>query len=178
MDFRFIPPDLRRLDTLQSEALALSFFADERPLRGALGLVDWRLCGFLSRQLRAGRITGDRGEVSLIPSSGRMVFEKLFLVGLGPRNDLSLTDVEGSLRLTLGTLARARVRSGVLALPGRSLGLVAADEAMKILLRTAEGIDDIDDLTVIDEAEAHKPMERVLEQERQRARARAGSMDV
>ena len=36
------------------ETLVLPFFADERPLRGAAGLCDWRLCGRLSRLLAVG----------------------------------------------------------------------------------------------------------------------------
>ncbi len=33
------------IDKTHSDTLVLSFFKDERPLRGANGLIDWRLCG-------------------------------------------------------------------------------------------------------------------------------------
>ena len=48
MHIHFALPELAQLDELRCEALALPFFSDERPLRGALGLVDWRLCGMVS----------------------------------------------------------------------------------------------------------------------------------
>ena len=51
MEIRFAAPNLRQLDTLRCEALAGAFFEDERPLRGALGYIDWRMCGMLSRLL-------------------------------------------------------------------------------------------------------------------------------
>ena len=35
---------------------------DERPLRGDAGLVDWRLCGLISKHLRSGYVTGQLGE--------------------------------------------------------------------------------------------------------------------
>lgn len=58
MEVSFVVPDLRRLDELKSEAIALAFFEDERPLRGAMGLLDWRLCGALSRLILRGRASG------------------------------------------------------------------------------------------------------------------------
>ena len=55
-----------------TKALVLGFFTDERPLRGAIGLVDWRLNGYVSRLLRAQRLSGDSTESTLVASSGRL----------------------------------------------------------------------------------------------------------
>ena len=65
---RFITPSLRCFDDLKSEAMSVPFFSDERPPRGALGMVDWRLGGRVSSLLGAGRICGNRGETVLIPA--------------------------------------------------------------------------------------------------------------
>src|SRR5262245_14759458 len=85
MHVRFAPPELKQIDALRCEALALPLFSDERPLSGALGLCDWRLCGFLSRMAVAGRITGEALETVLIPARPKLSLDKLFVFGLGAR---------------------------------------------------------------------------------------------
>ncbi|HEX2678597.1 MAG TPA: M17 family peptidase N-terminal domain-containing protein, partial [Polyangiales bacterium] len=87
MDIRFLAPELRHLDALKCEAIVAPFFSDERPLSGALGLLDWRLCGFLSRAMLRGEIRGEQGETVLVPLRPRFTVDKLFLFGLGAEKD-------------------------------------------------------------------------------------------
>lgn len=171
MDVHFVLPDLRKLDALKSEALSLPFFSDERPLRGALGLVDWRLCGRISRLQAAGVVDGHLGETVLVPARPRLTFEKVFLFGLGPRTAFDLDVYERVTERMLATLTRARVRASVLALPGRALGLVDATTAMEVFLRIAEKHPDHDDVTLVEDVEAQKAMLPIVERERRRARA-------
>jgi hypothetical protein len=65
-----------------------SIFKDERPIKGQAGMLDWKLCGFLSRFLIRGKISGDRNEFVYVPirSSG-VELKHLLLVGLGTRAD-------------------------------------------------------------------------------------------
>ena len=163
-----MPADLRRLDRLKSEALSLAFFEDERPLRGALGLVDWRLCGFLSREVRAGRVRGVEGEVTLTPTQGRLSVDKLFLFGLGPRAAFGPEVYEGCVRRMFRTLERAKVRSSVCGLPGRSVEAIEPEEAMERLLGVAGEFLEHDELTLLEGPDAQKAMEPVLLQERRR----------
>ncbi|HET8732287.1 MAG TPA: hypothetical protein VFM45_00805, partial [Anaeromyxobacteraceae bacterium] len=53
------------LDALDVEALAV-LVGPERPLQGLAGLVDWRLCGALTRALRGGLYAGAPGEALLL----------------------------------------------------------------------------------------------------------------
>lgn len=78
-----IEPELRALDSLDDELLVLCAFADERPLRGLTGLVDWRLCGALSRWFIDGFATGELGERILYPCRGRLPHRGVVLLGLG-----------------------------------------------------------------------------------------------
>lgn len=171
MDVHFVPPDLRRLDALKSEALCIPFFEDERPLRGALGLVDWRLCGLLSRLIMRSRISGARGETVLVPARPKLTVEKLLLFGGGPRAQFDEDVFTQGVAHMLTTLTRARVRASVVVLPGRALGLIAPVRAMEIFLRVAAGTEEHDEITLVEEAEAQRAMEPVLERERRRARA-------
>src|SRR5829696_10536966 len=91
----FLPFELPRWDALAlpgrgpeapplPSALALGVFTDERPLRGAAGLCDWRLCGRLSRLLRSERLSGRADEVVMLPPArARLPFTRLMLFGMG-----------------------------------------------------------------------------------------------
>ena len=174
MDYRFVAPDLRRWDTLKTEAAALGLFADDRPPRDALGLLDWRLCGYLSDQLAAGRVDGSRGERWLVPCRGRLPVDKLFIFGLGRRDEFDAATYRVVLEDLLETLSKARVRTALVALPGRAAGLISAQDAMDTLLELTRGASEHDELILIEEVEAQKEMERRIQQERRRVRASDG----
>lgn len=158
MKIAFVPPDLRRLDQLRCDVLALSFFQGERPLRGAAGLVDWRLCGKLSRLLAGGRLSGTAGEVTLLPPRPRLPFDKLLLLGLGARPDFDEAAYAEALRRTFASLSSMRTHSVAIALPGRATGAIAPDRAMTCLLDLAAAAEDQDDLVLIEDAESQKVM--------------------
>ncbi len=171
MDVRFVTPDLQRLDELKSEALALPFFEDERPLRGALGLVDWRLAGQLSRLLIASRATGAPGDAVLVPTRRRLPFDKLFLFGAGHSERFDERAFRKTADHMLNALERAWVRSSVLALPGRSLERIEPSRAMELFIRVAAKHAGQDQVTLVETAEGARAMGPVLERERRRERA-------
>jgi hypothetical protein len=80
---------IEEVDLQECDLLVAGFFQDERPLRGASGLVDWRLNGMLSRFLKEGRMTGEWQETTLIPSHGRVTPPLILLLGLGKVRDYS-----------------------------------------------------------------------------------------
>jgi hypothetical protein len=135
----FLSAELAKWDSLRDgsipppELLALPFFADERPLRGAAGLVDWRLCGRLSRLLSAGRVSGARGEATLVPT-GRLPFAKLLLYGLGDSERFSDEISRAAMHALRDMVARLGVRRWALPLPGRSTGRITARRAVELWL--------------------------------------------
>lgn len=72
------------LDGLDVDALVLLIGEDERPLTGAAGLLDWRMCGWLSQQLLAGVFSGKAGEKVLTWPAGRVGVPAVVLLGVGP----------------------------------------------------------------------------------------------
>ncbi|MDH5676338.1 MAG: hypothetical protein OEZ06_29740 [Myxococcales bacterium] len=171
MDIRFVEPELRELDALRCEALALPLYSDERPLRGALGLVDWRMCGLVSRLVVRGQLSGLPGETMLLPGRPKLSMDKLFVFGLGPEAELREPDLEAVVAHMLDTVARAGVRTTALALPGRVHGSVDATSAMEAFVAAATPRDEHDEVVLLEFATAHKEMQRVLERQRRRARA-------
>jgi hypothetical protein len=168
---RFATPDPRQLDRLRCEALALPVFADERPLRGALGIVDWRMCGLISRLLARGAVGAGMLDTVLLPGRPKLVVEKVFLFGAGDSAELDTERQRALVAHMLDTAARAGVRTTALVLPGRATGLVQPADAMEVLVAIAAARSEHDELIVIEPHEAQKLMEPVMERERRRATA-------
>lgn len=173
MELRFAAPDSRRLDELGADALVLPFFAEERPLRGPAGLVDWRLRGQLSKLRLRGRLTGAAFERVLVPGKPLTSFDKVFLVGLGPEADMTSAHAERACRVVLEMLDRCLVRSAALVLPGRSTGKLAAETALEVFLRASSGEHEQDTVTVIEDGDLHRALALTLERERRKERAAA-----
>ena len=54
-------------DTSPLDGLVATFHANERPLQGLAGWLDWRFQGAISSYLRAGALTGREGEYAYTP---------------------------------------------------------------------------------------------------------------
>jgi hypothetical protein len=173
VDVRFVLPVIDLLDDVECEALAVPFFQDERPLRGVLGMVDWRLCGFLSRMIIRGRIHGFLGEAVLVPGRPHLNVDKLFLFGLGPEKSLSEELAEQITEQMLSTLATAAARTSALTLPGRAAESISPARAMEIFLQVSDRHPEHDEVIVVESAPGQKAMAPVLERQRRRARAPA-----
>lgn len=78
--------DLDGLDRLQVDTLAVPLFARRAQPDGSAGYLDWRLCGRLSRMIKAGQFTGARGEALLTSTLGRIPAGRVFLLGMGDPN--------------------------------------------------------------------------------------------
>lgn len=114
---QLLPAILESVDQVEVDSLALGIFSDERPLRGVAGLVDWRLCGLLSRFISAGRLSGRSAERVLMPGAGRIGATRIFIFGLGAREGFAAA-LPGLAAEIPDVLTRADSRRAALALPG------------------------------------------------------------
>jgi hypothetical protein len=72
------------------EGWIVTFHENERPLLGLAGRLDWHFHGAISQYLKAGAISGKRGECAYIPVAFPLLPERtyhLFLVGIGSGSD-------------------------------------------------------------------------------------------
>jgi hypothetical protein len=81
------------------------------------GLVDWRLCGGLSRLLEQGFFRGEFEENLLLPSNGKLPQASVFVFGVGRRVELGRGSFEKNLQHAARTLARAKVQELAIAPP-------------------------------------------------------------
>lgn len=135
-----LPVDLARWDRDgRGDLLAVFFWQDVRPLRGAAGLLDWRLCGKLSGLIQSGRLTGTEGEQLLLPSGGRLPWRLIMVMGLGPRLGFSSTRFRAALTRLFTTAKGLEVHEIALAPPGRDIGVLPARRALDLVLGEARG---------------------------------------
>jgi len=109
---------LDALDALTGiEAVCAFVTEDERPLSGATGFLDWRLCGALSKVLGSGFFVGAPGDKLLVPTDGRVPAKKVFSVGLGRSTAVTALGLEHALTQAAAMLTKAGVESVALAFP-------------------------------------------------------------
>jgi hypothetical protein len=134
VDFRFIAPDLGEFDLATAEVIACCIYDDVWPMRGAAGVLDFRLAARLSRLARSAFLAGSSGELLCVPARPRLPFDKILLFGMGPRRSFGDT----TFRETLGRIGKAleglKVPRAVVELPGRGDGAVSPEHAAELLL--------------------------------------------
>ncbi len=154
--------DLAKWDEADRDALVLPIFADERPLRGAAGLADWRLNGRLSRLLRAKKASGDRGETVLLPPGRRLRFARVRLYGLGESKGYGEDRYRADVRRIREIAAQAGMESYAIQAPGRASGLIGARRALELWIDEADRDERSADVTLIDDPAGSKDMAELL----------------
>lgn len=170
MDLRFTTPELPALDQIGTEILVAGVSREERPPRGVTGLVDWRLAGRISRLLLKGFLTGELGEVLLIPGRPRLPFDKVVLFGLGHQQEFEEAVFRSVLERIIATLGGLKVRTAVVELPGRHFDALSAERATDILLETVGQSREHDVWTLVEPAEAQRAITQHMIRERRRVR--------
>jgi hypothetical protein len=173
-ELHFVEPDLRAIDGASAEVIACAVYADERPMRGLAGLLDWRLGGKLGALAKSGFLRGDADEVVLVPGRPKLPFEKILLLGLGDRSAFSDGVVRRAVARLVSTLEGLRVKRALVELPGRASGRLEPERAAEILLECAEGALEHEMWTLVDGQDAEEPMARKLLRRRD-ARSRPGA---
>jgi Cytosol aminopeptidase family, N-terminal domain len=134
MALSVLPLDLARWDEAKRDALVLPVFKDDRPLRGAAGLADWRMCGRLSRLVKGNKATAEQGESLLLPPGRRLPFARVLWFGLGDAKGYSDERFKKDIRWILDVITKAGINDWAVQLPGRASGLIGARRAIEIVL--------------------------------------------
>lgn len=170
MELRFVTPELARLDEIDSEVLACSVWSDARPSHGLAGLCDFRLAGRVSALERRGLVTGDLGEVVLLPGKPRLTFDKLLVFGAGPRATFDEETFRAVVLEMLATMEGLSARASVVELPGRHEDLIPAERAADILLACAGRRPEHDVWTLVEDIDGKQRITQHMIEERRRVR--------
>jgi hypothetical protein len=157
----YLPVDLHRWDRgPAADVLVVPVWSDVRPLRGAAGLLDWRLCGRLSQLLRDGRLCGTPGE-KLLLATNRIPWPRVLAVGIGDSQNFDENGFHAAIACCLEALRRLGGNSLAIAFPGRDIDLIRPERAMRGFLDALAQSEHeagawLSRLTVIDAAPATK----------------------
>lgn len=138
MALHVLAADLGKWDEADRDALLLPFFADDRPLRGAAGLADWRLAGRLSRLLKAKRATGAAGETVMMPPGRRLRFARVVLFGLGESKGYGDDRYRRDVQRIRAVAQEAGITEYAIQAPGRASGLIGARRALELWIEEAD----------------------------------------
>jgi hypothetical protein len=107
-------------ERVRADLLAVPVFSDERPLRGAAGRADWRLCGSLSRLVAARRLAGRPGEAVLAASFGGLAVPLVLALGVGPRRSFDASGLQTFAGEAVRRALALRVPTLALPMPGET----------------------------------------------------------
>ena len=164
MALSVLPLDLARWDESKRDCLVLPVFKDDRPLRGAAGLADWRLCGRLSRLVKANKANGEAGETLMLPPGRRLPFSRILWFGLGESKGYSDERFRKDLARILSVVGKANITDWAFQAPGRASGLIGARRAIEIILEEQERIEQ--PITLLEDPAGQKDIAELLRSQR------------
>lgn len=123
------------IERARADIVVISFFEDERPLSGAAGRADWRLCGKLSELIAEGTLTGAAGEAVLVTPRGGFRAPILVALGLGRRHDFGADALEAAARDAASRSLALHASNLVLPLPGSEPSGVPLRERVDAVVR-------------------------------------------
>lgn len=134
MTFSMVRLGLESIDEIDCDTLVAYHFAEDRPLKRLAGVVDWRMNGWLSRQVLNGLASGRARDMLLTPGRAQFPVERLLMVGLGTRGEFSADLYRAVCLSTLRTLIRLPSQRFAIEIPGGDAVNVVPRQAMEMWL--------------------------------------------
>lgn len=123
------PPDRQK-----HKCLVLGYFSDEKPPRGVCGLMDWRLNGMISREIKQGHINGEFKEKVAIPYPESIGSDLLFLFGIGNLCDLDYDRIYTTAYEIAAAVDAMKLREFAFDLPGEGRSALTTAGSLEAMI--------------------------------------------
>jgi len=134
MDFKVKVGNIRRS---RANAIVLGVFEGIKRPRGDVSTINKALDGAVSQLIHEGEIKGKLGEVTIIHSLGKITPERVVLVGLGKRSELTLEKIRSATAEVSRILQKKGVKHAVTAPLGAGFNKISPRSAAQAI---AEGV--------------------------------------
>jgi hypothetical protein len=98
----------KEIDRIPAELMVLMYYEHDVPLRGMLGMLDWRLNGRFSRIVKRNMYNGKARELLLMPGEKRLKAKEILVLGLGKKQDFEEAHVNQVLDYFVDTIAKKK----------------------------------------------------------------------
>ena len=126
MDVRVSTRDVQQFD---GDAVAVGVFSDDTEPQGPAAALNEAMAGVIGRLCASGEITGAADEVTLLHTLGKIVPERVAVIGLGPRSRFSADRVRRASAIACRALRKAGAQRVGLAIAGAEFGVNLAQAA-------------------------------------------------
>lgn len=168
MRISFIKNDLHQIDRVSADTFFICVFEEEKPPRGVSGLLDWRLCGRISKMMASGYIIGRFRESMLFPSYNRIPTNRICLFGLGKVSEFTQNRAREACWFIADALQRLRASSAIGAIPGSPLSSIPIKTRMELFVEEVARVfgpdenGEVFDVILVEPTEYHRDLSEVF----------------
>ena len=120
------------IEEIVADIIVSDLYSRDVPLKGHLGMLDWRLYGFFSKLLMDHKLTGRYKETYLIASKGKARAQHILLTGLGTKSRLTEDKIAALVPVVFKALRKLKAETFVLVPLGWEV--VGFSKALKLFL--------------------------------------------
>ena len=122
------------IEKFKAGCILLSYFEESEELSPTLASIDKAVEGHISQLVKSGEIKGKSGEISLIHSYGKLPSERVAVIGLGKKSELTADKIRTAAAEALRSLRKKGCTEIAAALPPDT-GVIERSNSAGLLLR-------------------------------------------
>ncbi|UCE98257.1 MAG: leucyl aminopeptidase [Dehalococcoidia bacterium] len=121
----------------KTDAIILSFFEGRKIPDSDVAIVDKALRGIISRFINNGQIKGKLGEVSVIHSLGGLSADRVVIVGMGKKKELTTDRIRGTIAEVCRQLRKQRVKNIAIVNKGFRTSHISSEDSVQAMTEGA-----------------------------------------
>ncbi len=160
---------------IKTDAIIVSHFEGVKQPEGVIAVIDKKLGGAISKLIKQKDIKGKLNEITLLHSMGRLPADKVAILGLGKKEELTVNKVRGAIAEACRYLRGKGVTGIAAVITGEGVNKIKTDDAIQAMTEGAvlglytfrrymtkkeDSIGEIKELTIV--GKAKKSMEQAI----------------
>lgn len=123
--------------TIKCDVLAVDVFEGTVKPSGALGALDKKLEGIISKLIASKEISGKSGTSSLIHTYGKLLCDHVLVLGMGKREEFNVDEARKAMSAAVGAAKKLKAKKLAAVIPGSGIREIKTSDACKALVEGA-----------------------------------------